>query len=219
VVIDAKVPLEGYLQAMEAVTDDDRRARMGEHAAQVRAHLQKLSSKAYWSELSDTPEFVVMFMPGEAIFGAALENSPGLIEEGMTRRVLLATPTTLIALLQTVHYGWRQERLAENAEKISEQGRLLHERMATLVEHWDRLGGALGKATEHFNAAAASFEGRVLPAARRLEELGAAGKKAIPELPDLDLRPRVLAAGGLVDELGKRRGGLAGGIPSLGLGE
>jgi DNA recombination protein RmuC len=219
VVIDAKVPLEGYLQAMEAVSDDERRARMGEHAAQVRAHLQKLSSKAYWSELSDTPEFVVMFMPGEAIFGAALENSPGLIEEGMTRRVLLATPTTLIALLQTVHYGWRQERLAENAEKISEQGRLLHERMATLVEHWDRLGGALGKATEHFNAAAASFEGRVLPAARRLEELGAAGKKAIPELPDLDVRPRVLAAGSLVDELGKRRGGLAGGIPALGLGE
>jgi DNA recombination protein RmuC len=213
VVIDAKVPLEGYLQAMEAVSDDERRVRMGEHAAQVRAHLQKLSSKAYWSELSDTPEFVVMFMPGEAIFGAALENSPGLIEEGMTRRVLLATPTTLIALLQTVHYGWRQERLAENAEKISEQGKLLHERMATLVEHWDRLGGALGKATEHFNAAAASFEGRVLPAARRLEELGAAGKKTIPELPDLDVRPRVLATG-LVDELGKRRG-----MPALGLGE
>jgi DNA recombination protein RmuC len=213
VVIDAKVPLEGYLQAMEAVTDDERRARMHEHAAQVRAHLQKLSSKAYWAELSGTPEFVVMFMPGEAIFGAALEDSPGLIEEGMTRRVLLATPTTLIALLQTVHYGWRQERLAENAEKISEQGRLLHERVATLVEHWDRLGGALGKATEHFNAAAASFEGRVLPAARRLEELGAASKKTIPELPDLDARPRVLATG-LVDELGKRRA-----MPALGLGE
>jgi DNA recombination protein RmuC len=204
VVIDAKVPLEGYLQAMEVATDDERRARMHEHAMQVRAHLQKLSSKAYWAELPGTPEFVVMFLPGEAIFGAALEDSPGLIEEGMARRVLLATPTTLIALLQTVHYGWRQERLAENAEKISEQGRLLHERVSTLVEHWARLGGALGKATEHFNAAAASFEGRVLPAARRLEELGAASKKTIPELPDLDLRPRVLAAA-VGDELGLRR--------------
>ena len=106
-----------------------------------------------------------------------------MLEEGAGRRVLLATPTTLIALLQTVHYGWRQERLAENAEKISEQGRMLHERVATLVEHWVRLGAALGKATEHFNAAAASFEGRVLPAARRLEELGAASKKSIGELP------------------------------------
>jgi DNA recombination protein RmuC len=191
VIVDAKVPLEGYLLAMEAATDEDRRARLREHAAQVRAHLTKLGSKAYWAELGGTPEFVVMFLPGEAIFGAALEDSPGLIEEGVGRRVLLATPTTLIALLQTVHYGWRQERLADNAEKISEQGRLLHERVATLVEHWERLGNALGKATEHFNNAAASFEGRVLPAARKLEELGAASKKTIGELPELELRPRL----------------------------
>jgi DNA recombination protein RmuC len=193
VVIDAKVPLEGYLQAMEATSEDDRRAHLRQHGAQVRSHLQKLSSKAYWAELSGTPEFVVMFLPGESIFGAALEDSPSLIEEGVGRRVLLATPTTLIALLQTIHYGWRQERLADNAEKISEQGRLLHERVATLVEHWERLGGALGKATEHFNAAAASFEGRVLPAARRLEELGAASKKSIATLPELEPRPRALA--------------------------
>jgi DNA recombination protein RmuC len=193
VVVDAKVPLEGYLCAMEAKTEDERRARMREHAAQVRAHLQRLGSKAYWAELGGAPEFVVMFLPGEAIFGAALEETPGLLEEGVARRVLLATPTTLIALLQTVHFGWRQERLAENAEKISEQGRLLHERVATLVEHWTRLGGALGKATEHFNAAAASFEGRVLPAARRLEEMGAGSKKTVVELPRLDARPRLLA--------------------------
>jgi DNA recombination protein RmuC len=198
VVVDAKVPLEGYLQAMEANSDEDRRTRMREHGAQVRAHLQKLSSKAYWSELEGTPEFVVMFLPGEGIFSAALEQAPGLLEEGAGRRVLMATPTTLIALLQTVHYGWKQEKLAENAEKISEQGRALHERVATLVEHWSRLGLALGKATEHFNAAAASFEGRVLPAARRLEELGAGSKKSIDELPRLDLRPRrhVAGAGG-----------------------
>jgi DNA recombination protein RmuC len=190
VVVDAKVPLEGYLQAMDANSDEERRTRMREHGAQVRAHLQKLSSKAYWSELEGTPEFVVMFLPGEGIFGAALEQVPGLLEEGAGRKVLLATPTTLIALLQTVHYGWKQEKLAENAEKISEQGRALHERVATLVEHWSRLGMALGKATEHFNAAAASYEGRVLPAVRRLEDLGAGSKKSVDELPRLDLRPR-----------------------------
>jgi DNA recombination protein RmuC len=195
VVVDAKVPLEGYLQAMEAASETDRRARLKEHGAQVRAHLLKLSGKAYWSELPMTPEFVVMFLPGESIFGAAVEDSPTLMEEGVGRRVLLATPTTLIALLQTVHFGWRQERLAENAEKVSEQGRILHERVATLLEHWARLGTSLARATEHFNAAAASLEGRVIPAARRLEELGANGKKELPELPHLDLRPRLRAAG------------------------
>jgi DNA recombination protein RmuC len=194
VVVDAKVPLEGYLQAMEATSEDDRRARLREHGCQVRAHMTKLSSKTYWAELPCAPEFVVMFLPGESIFGAALEDSPGLLEEGVGRKVLLATPTTLIALLQTVHYGWRQERLTENAEKISEQGRQLHERVVTLVEHWVRLGHSLGKATEHFNAAAASFEGRVLPAVRRLEEMGAGSKKSLGELPRLDIRPREASA-------------------------
>jgi DNA recombination protein RmuC len=199
VIVDAKVPLDGYLRAMEATSEDERRACMRDHAAQLRGHLQRLGSKAYWSELSGTPEFVVMFLPGETIFAAALEEAPSLIEDGVGRRVLLATPTTLIALLQTVHYGWRQERLAESAEKISEQGRLLHERVATLLEHWTRLGGALGKATEHFNAAAASFEGRLVPAARRLEELGAGSKKDVPELPRIDARPRLVTAGALGD--------------------
>jgi DNA recombination protein RmuC len=194
-VVDAKVPLEGYLQAMEAPSEEQRRARLHEHGTQVRAHLHKLSSKAYWAELGQTPEFVVMFLPGEAIFGAAIEDSPTLIEEGVGRRVLIATPTTLIALLQTVHFGWRQERLAENAEKVSEQGRILHERVATLLEHWGRLGTALSRATEHFNAASASLETRVVPSARRLEELGACGKKPLPELERVDLRPRRAAAG------------------------
>ena len=191
VVVDAKVPLEGYLLAMEATSEDQRRVKLKEHGGHVRAHLNKLSSKAYWSELPHAPEFVVMFLPGEAIFGAAVEDSPSLMEDGASRRVLLATPTTLIALLQTVYYGWRQERLADNAEKVSEQGRILHERVATLLEHWARLGTALGRATEHFNAATASLEGRVVPSARRLEELGASGKKALPDLPRIDLRPRL----------------------------
>ena len=169
--------------------------RLKEHGAQVRSHLTKLSSKAYWSELPHAPEFVVMFLPGEAIFGAAVEDTPTLLEEGVGRRVLLATPTTFIALLQTVHYGWRQERLAENAEQVSEQGRILHERVATLLEHWARLGTALNRATEHFNAAAASLESRVLPSARRLEELGATGKKPLPDLPRAGFAPAAAHGG------------------------
>jgi DNA recombination protein RmuC len=192
VVVDAKVPLEAYLDALEATADEEREERLAAHAAQVRAHVLKLGGKGYWAGLEETPEFVVMFLPSEAIYSAALEQLPSLIEDGVARRVLIATPTTLIALLQTVHLGWRQERLAESAKKISEQGRVLHERLATLTEHWSRLGGALGRATEHFNAAVASFEGRVVPAVRKLEELGAGSAKSVVELETVDTRPRPL---------------------------
>ena len=190
VVVDAKVPLEAYLDALETDDEDERRDRLAAHAAQVRAHVLKLGGKGYWAGLDDSPEFVVMFLPSESMYSAALEAAPSLIEEGVARRVLIATPTTLIALLQTVHFGWRQERLAENARAISEQGRVVHERLCTLVEHWSRLGGALGRATEHFNAAVASFDSRVLPSVRKLEELGSGGSKTISELPTVDTRPR-----------------------------
>src|SRR4051812_45735649 len=192
VVVDAKVPLEAYLDALEATDDEERRDRMNAHAGQVRAHVVKLGAKGYWASLDDTPEFVVMFLPSEAIYSAALEQAPSLIEEGVARKVLIATPTTLIALLQTVHFGWRQEKLADNAKKISEQGRLLHDRLGTLVEHWSKLGGVLGRATEHYNAAVASFEGRVVPAVRKLEELGAGSAKSVAELETVDRRPRAL---------------------------
>jgi DNA recombination protein RmuC len=189
-VVDSKVPLEAYLDALEAEDDDERRDRLAAHASQVRAHVLKLGGKGYWAGLDDSPEFVVMFLPSEAMYSAALEENPSLIEEGVGRRVLIATPTTLIALLQTVHFGWRQERLAENAREISEQGRVVHERLCTLVDHWARLGGALGRATEHFNAAVASFDSRVLPAVRKLEELGSGGSKDVAELGTVDTRPR-----------------------------
>ena len=192
VVVDAKVPLDAYLKAVEATTEEDRRARLKEHAQQVRAHVTRLGAKSYWADLATTPEFVVMFLPSEAIFGASLEDMPTLIEEGVERRVLLATPTTLIALLMTVHYGWRQERVAHNAAAISELGRVVHDRLAVLIEHWARLGGALEKATEHFNGAAASFEGRVVPVLRRLQDLGAQGQKEIVDLKRVDVRPRNL---------------------------
>ncbi len=202
VIVDSKVPLEAYLDATQASSDEERRERLLAHAAQVRAHAQKLGAKAYWSELPGTPEFVVMFLPSDAIYAAALEAAPTLIEDAMAKRVLLATPTTLIALLAAVHYGWREERIADNAQKVSELGRKLHERVATLVEHWARLGTALGKATEHYNAAASSFESRVVPAARRLEELGAGSAKAVISLPRLDVRPCLVTAPGESDEPG-----------------
>jgi DNA recombination protein RmuC len=194
VVVDAKVPLEAYLDAVETNDDEERRDRMSAHADQVRAHVLKLGAKSYWAGLEDTPEFVVMFLPSEAIYSAALEQAPSLIEEGVARKVLIATPTTLIALLQTVHYGWRQEKLADSARKISEQGRVLHDRLGTLVEHWSKLGGVLGRATEHYNAAVASLESRVMPSVRKLEELGAGSSKTVGALETVDTRPRAVRA-------------------------
>jgi DNA recombination protein RmuC len=193
VVVDAKVPLEAYLDALDADTEEARRALVGRHAAQIRAHVLKLSAKSYWSELPCTPEFVVMFLPSEAMYSAALQEMPSLIEEGVGKQVLIATPTTLIALLQAVHFGWRQELLAENAQAISGQGRELHARLATMLEHWGRMGSALERATESYNKAVASFEGRVRPAMRKLEELGAGSEKASAALDAIEVRPRVLS--------------------------
>ena len=192
-VVDAKAPLGAYLEALEAPTVEARAACLDKHAAQVRAHIQKLSAKGYWEQLRTSPEYVVLFLPGEMFYSAALERLPELIEEGVGQRVLLATPTTLIGLLQAVHYGWRQERVAENAQEISKCGRELHERVATLVEHFVSLGNALGQSVKHFNTAMASFEGRVLVSTRRLEELDAKGKKEMPARPQIDARPRALA--------------------------
>jgi DNA recombination protein RmuC len=192
-VVDAKAPLGAYLEALEAPDEATRAACLDRHAAQVRAHILKLAAKSYWEQFPTTPEYVVLFLPGETFYSAALERMPGLIEEGVGQRVLLATPTTLIGVLQAIHYGWRQERVAENAQEISARGRELHERVATLVEHFVSLGNSLGQSVKHFNTAMASFEGRVLVSARRLEELDAKGKKEIPARPQIDARPRALA--------------------------
>lgn len=193
VVVDAKVPLEAYLDAVAATDDDERARRLRDHAQQVRAHLQKLGAKNYWEQLAGSPEFVVLFLPGEAFFSAALEAAPSLLEEGVGHRVLIATPTTLIALLQTVQVAWREERIAENAQKISEQGRVLHKAATTLFEHWAKLGRAIDSVNGHFNAAVGSLDKRVIPAARKLEELGAGSSKDVPELLRVDVRPRLVA--------------------------
>jgi DNA recombination protein RmuC len=201
VVVDAKAPLVAYLEAQGAASEEQRAALLRQHAAQVRAHVQKLGSKSYWEQFSPSPELVVLFLPGEAFYSAALQEAPDLIEEAYASRVLVATPTTLIGVLQAIHYGWRQERVAANAEELARCGRELHERLATLAEHFVGLGGAIGRTVEVFNKVAGSFEARVLPGARRLEELGAHGKKDLPDIEPVDRRPRVLALAPALPEL------------------
>jgi DNA recombination protein RmuC len=189
IVVDAKAPLKGYLEALEAGTDEERVGKLREHASQVRAHVTKLSAKSYWEQFAVAPEVVVMFLPGEAFYGVALEQMPGLIEDGFAQRVLVATPTTLLGLLRAVSAGWREERLAENAQRISEEGRRLHERAAVLAEHFAELGKAIGSSVGAFNRAVSSFESRVMVSARRLEDLDAKGKRDLPELRQIDARP------------------------------
>jgi DNA recombination protein RmuC len=193
VVVDSKVALEAYLNALEATDDAARILHLRTHARQVRDHVERLASKAYWAQFDDSPEIVVMFMPLETAFTAAVEKDPALIEWAVERRVIPASPMTLIALLQAVHYGWKQERMTENARKISEVGRELHDRIQTFAEHMAKVGRGLGSATDAYNKAVGSMERMVLSKARQLKSLGAAsGGAEIETPPEIDLAPRRL---------------------------
>jgi DNA recombination protein RmuC len=217
VVVDAKVPLSAYLEAAEAPSEAVRLAKLQEHARQVRDHVTALSRKSYFDQFQPAPEFVVLFLPGESFFSAALEQDPSLLEAGAGKNVVLATPTTLIALLKAVAYGWKQENLAENAREVSALGRELHKRLSDMGGHVAKLGRALSGSVEAYNATVGSLESRVLVSARRFKELEASSvDDAIEPLSPVEHAPRRLAAPELVPMAAELEGDPADDRPARG---
>lgn len=192
IVIDAKTPLAAYLEATEAKDEAGRTAKLKEHAAQVRAQVVRLSAKSYWDQFAGAAEFVVLFLPGESFFSAALQQEPELLEYGADRKVILATPTTLIALLKTVAYGWRQQRAAERAEEIRELGTELYERMRGMAIELSMLGTQLDRAVQSFNRTLAAWEVKVVPGAKRIHELGAGSGDPMDPVRPVDTPVRTM---------------------------
>lgn len=205
VVVDAKVSLDAYLRAVEAPDEAVRQQALVDHARQMRTHIDQLGKKSYFEQFDPSPEFVVLFVPGEAFFSAALTQDPNLIESAAENRVIPASPTTLIALLKAVSYGWRQEAIAENAREVAELGRDLYERIAKLAEHWHKVGKGLDNAVGAYNDSVGTLESRVLPAARRFRDLRAVAKgHKIDALEPLTKEARALTAPELRDALDVR---------------
>jgi DNA recombination protein RmuC len=198
IVVDAKVPLEQFLEAQTAADDASRVARLQGHARQVREHMDRLAGKAYWDQLGNSPEMVVMFLPGESLFSAALQHDLTLIEHGLGQRVLLASPLTLIALLTTVAHSWRQEALTENYREVARLGKEFYERLATFADRFDEIRKRLDGAVQAYNEAAGSFESRILVSARRLRELEVTTAAELPPADPIERVPRVLKQVGLM---------------------
>jgi DNA recombination protein RmuC len=194
IVIDAKVPLSAYYEAMTASRPEARQTSLARHAQQLRTHMTQLASKAYWAEFPQSCDFVVMFIPGESFFSAAIETDGALIEDAMARRIVIATPTTLIGLLLVIHHGWRQARMAESAQQISDLGRELYERLRTLGRHFEGMRKGLLQANKSYDEAVGALERRVLPGARKFAELGAGGGDEIGQLEPIDQQPRAVTA-------------------------
>ena len=192
VVVDCKVSLEAFLDAVEAPSDEERKLALQRHAQQIRKHMLELSSKSYWEQLKYSPELVIMFIPGEPFVSAAWEWDHALIEDGFTNRVVIATPTTLIAVLKAISYGWRQEQIAKNAQMIAEQGRQVYERFSTFLDHLRKMKKSLEEAVISYNKMIGSLEGRVLPSVRRFKELGATAEEEIPMIDPIEQTPRRL---------------------------
>ncbi len=193
VVVDSKVPLDAYLSMLESEDDGEREAHAGRHARQTRDHIVKLASKGYQRQFDSTPEFVVMFVPSDGIYQAALAQDPSLIEYGVSQQVLMATPTTLIGLLWAVHYGWRQELIAESAREIAESARELHQRLGRFVTPLAKAGRQLDSAVSAYNEAVGSFDTRVIPQVRRIEQAGAASERSVDAPAPLEITARALA--------------------------
>jgi len=191
IIVDAKVPLDAYLESLAAEEDDTRRQALERHVRQIRTHIASLGSKEYWSQFSSTPEFVVMFIPGEAFFAAAADLDLTLVEDALKQKVILATPTTLMALLRAIAFGWRQEQISRNAREIFETARILHERLSKFTSDLARVGNGLNSANKAFNEAVGSLERRVLPAARKIGALSVGGDGELPEVSPLEISPRL----------------------------
>ena len=205
VVVDAKVPMDAYLRALEATDEAEQQELLRQHGRQTRQHIDALASKAYHAQFESSPEFVVMFIPNEGVYCAALEAEPTLLEHGAAKGVLIATPTTLIALLHATYYGWRQEKIAESAREIAAAGRELHKRIATFLEPYAKLGRQLNSAVNAYNQGAGSLDARVLPQLRRLEEAGAGSEKPVPPLAGLDTPAKLIVAPELTEQPGRAR--------------
>jgi DNA recombination protein RmuC len=194
VVVDSKVPLDAYLSSLEASSEDERELHTARHARQTREHIAKLASKGYQRQFDSTPEFVVMFVPSDGIYQAALAQDPALIEYGVQQQVLMATPTTLIGLLWAVHYGWRQELIAQSAREIAESARELHSRLGRFVQPLSKVGRQLDSAVCAYNEAIGSFDHRVIPQVRRIEQAGAASEREVLAPPAVEITARAITA-------------------------
>ncbi|MBN4079325.1 DNA recombination protein RmuC [Beggiatoa alba] len=190
IIVDVKTPLDAYLSAVEATDDKEREMHLARHTKNVRKRVQELAAKAYWNQFKNTPDFVVLFIPGDQFLSAALDNDHALLEDAMQQKVILATPTSFVALLRAVAYGWRQESLAENAEHIREVGEELYGRLATFAEHLGKMGKNLNSSVHHYNKAVASFDTRVLPSARKFTEMGISSKKTVEHLEPIETAAR-----------------------------